>query len=387
MGHFSDYINKNMSLAELDVERKRQLQEIARIRRRPVLVYAAALAKPEAPISLSYEDKLPFMDQLSEIAGDEIDILIETPGGSGEIVDDLVRTIRNRFDKVGFIIPGYAKSAGTLMVMAGDEILMGPTSAVGPIDAQIVHKGKVYSAHAFLEWLRKTKNEVETTRKLNMALVPILQNISPGELESYQNALDFGKGLLVEWLPKYKFKFWTKHSKTGQPVTDAEKVQRAQEIAEDLCDHSRWKTHGKPIKIEDLRELRLLIEDYSNNKALCEPIEKYYTLLQLLFERTPAYKLYETTSSQIVKSVAPRVQAPPSPIDKGDIDAAVTDIACAKCGQVIRIQANFKAGMPLRADFLLFPKDNKLKCPQCETEFNLEKHRLELESSIGKTIL
>jgi len=387
MGYLSEYIGRNLSLPDLDTERKGQLRLISEIRGRPVLVYASSLAKGDAPISISYEDKLPFMDQLSGISGQEIDIILETPGGSGEIVDDLVRTIRERFEKVGFIIPGYAKSAGTLMVMAGDEILMGPTSAVGPIDAQIFHKGKAFSAHAFLQWLKKTKEEVENSGRLNMALVPILQNISPGELESYQNLLDFGKGLLIEWLPKYKFKFWHTHRSTGEKVTDRDKTERATAIAEDLCNHSRWKTHGKPIKINDLRDLRLIIEDYSDNPPLREAIERYYTLLLLYFERTPAYKLYETVSSQIIKFAAPRVQGSPAPVAKEEVEAAVSELQCPKCNQRVAVQANFRLGMPLQAGHLPFPKDNKLRCPHCGDEINLEKQRLELVSIVGNPIL
>jgi DNA-directed RNA polymerase subunit RPC12/RpoP len=387
MGYFTEYINRRLSIEDLEQERKSQLRKISEIRKRPILTYSSALSKLDAPISISYEDKLPFMDQLSTIEGTEIDIILETPGGSGEIVDDLVRTLRSRFEKVGFIVPGYAKSAGTLMVMAGDEILMGPTSALGPIDAQILHKGKVFSAHAFLEWLKKIRKEVEENKKLDMALIPILQNISPGELESYQNALDFGKGLLREWLPKYKFKFWETHSSTGKMVTEEEKVERAQKIADDLCNHSRWKTHGKPIKMNDLRELRLKIEDYSLNPKLQEAIERYYTLLLFYFERTPAYKLYETTSSQIMKFNTPRVQGPPVQMAKEEIDAAVADIQCPKCNKKIGVQANFKQRIPLQPGLLVFPKDNILKCPHCSNEIDLEKQRLELESDVGKPII
>lgn len=376
-----------MSLPDLDTERKRQLKKISEIRKRPVLLYASALTKTDFPVSIDYDDKLPFMDQLTGISGNEIDIIVETPGGSGETVDDLVRTIRDRFEKVGFIIPGYAKSAGTLMVMAGDEILMGPNSALGPIDAQIRQKGKVYSAHAFLGWLKKTKKEVEEMGKLNMALVPILQNISPGELESCQNALDFGKGLLVEWLPKYKFKFWDTHSKSGKPVTPDDKVQRAERIANDLCDHNRWKTHGKPIKIRDLRDLGLRIEDFSETPDLQEAIERYYTLLLMYFERTPAYKLYETVDAQIVKFASPKVQSPPAPMAKEEVEAAISELLCPKCNQKVLIQANFKAGIPLQAGYLPFPKNDKLSCPHCANEISVEKQRLELESNVGKPIL
>lgn len=44
--------------------------------------------------------------------------------------------------------------------MAGDEILMDPTSALGPVDAQILFQGKRFSADAFLEGLDAIKKAV-----------------------------------------------------------------------------------------------------------------------------------------------------------------------------------------------------------------------------------
>ena len=49
-----------------------------------------------------------------QIGGKEIDILVETPGGLAEVAEDIVRTIRSKYDRVGMIVPGWAKSAGTI---------------------------------------------------------------------------------------------------------------------------------------------------------------------------------------------------------------------------------------------------------------------------------
>lgn len=77
------------------------------------------------------------------------------------------------------------------MTMAADEILMGTASALGPIDAQLTWQGKVFSADALLEGLDKIKDEVAKTNILNKAYIPILQGISPGEIQSARNALKF----------------------------------------------------------------------------------------------------------------------------------------------------------------------------------------------------
>ncbi|MCK4817124.1 Clp protease ClpP, partial [bacterium] len=64
--------------------------------------------------------------------------------------------------------------------------------------------------------------------------IPILQNISPGEIQHCENAQDFSKILVTDWLSKYKFKYWDKHSSTSKPVTDREKKKRANKIAATL---------------------------------------------------------------------------------------------------------------------------------------------------------
>ena len=140
MGVYSEYLDRNFGFEDLTLERKKQLARIAQLRGgRAILVYAADLNKGSsgASISVDYSDLLPVSDQLANLDGDKLDVILETPGGDGSVAEDIVRTLRGRFKDIGFIVPGYAKSAGTIMVMAGDEILMGPTSALGPIDAQL----------------------------------------------------------------------------------------------------------------------------------------------------------------------------------------------------------------------------------------------------------
>jgi ClpP class serine protease len=45
--------------------------------------------------------------------------------------------LRNKFAHIRFIIPSLAKSAATMLVMSGDEILMDTGAELGPIDPQM----------------------------------------------------------------------------------------------------------------------------------------------------------------------------------------------------------------------------------------------------------
>jgi predicted RNA-binding Zn-ribbon protein involved in translation (DUF1610 family) len=321
---------------------------------------------------------------LANLKGKSIDIILETPGGFAEVVEDLVKLVRNKYEKVGIIIPGYAKSAGTIFAMAGDEIIMGSMSALGPIDAQIIANNKRYSAEAFLEGLKKIKEEVIKEGKLNPAYIPILQNISPGEIQHCENVQDFSQRLVTEWLSKYKFKYWYKHNTTGKPVTDKEKKKRATEIAATLCRQSKWLTHGRSIKIDDFEGMRLKIIDFSAQKELNEAILRYYTLLRMSFE-TNIYKIFETVESQIYRFAVAPGQRPPEGKPK---EVAEINFECPKCKEKSLIQANLEKNIPLRKDRIPYPVDNDvLKCPNCGAESNISNIRLQIEAQSGKKII
>ena len=214
LGVYGEYLDRQMSFADLTAERKRQLKRISAAREgRDVIVYAADLNKGSALVHMNYGDILPFTDQLANLGGKALDLVLETPGGSGEVAEQIVRILRTKYDDIGVIIPGWAKSAGTMVALAGDEILMGPSSAMGPIDAQMTWQGKVFSVEALLEGFERIKREVEESGVLNKAYIPILQGISPGELENARNMRDFSQTLVTDWLVKYKFRRWVVHSK------------------------------------------------------------------------------------------------------------------------------------------------------------------------------
>lgn len=397
MGIYSEYLDRGLgaNIEELNKERKRQLARISQRRGgRDVLVYATDLKPVTTPerVLLRYmsnADILPITDQLANLSGKALDLILETPGGFAEIAEQIVRLIRSKYDDFAVIVPGTAKSAGTILAMGADDILMEPfASALGPIDAQL----RGFSVEALLTAVDKIKKEVVKTGQLNKAYVPILQSVSPGDLQNAQNLLDFAKNLVTEWLSRYKFRTWTTHRTpgkrtSGKPVTPGEKKRRARQIASQLADHSAWKTHNRSITLEDLRGMRLDITDYSADPDLTDPIRRYFTLLQMTFE-TNIYKVFETPTSQIVRFEIPvglqRATPPPQP---PDADVAAVEIECPKCRQKTKIQANLNLGVPLQPDHVPFPADNKFKCPSCGTEQDLSQLRQQIELQAKKKVV
>lgn len=390
MGIYGEYLVKFASgdFDELTEERKTQLKRISQLRDRDVLVFAADINKGTAQISIDYSDMLPFTDQLSNLKGRRLDLILETPGGSGEVAEDLVKAMRDRYEDVAVIVPGYAKSAGTIMAMAADDILLGPYSGLGPIDAQIFYQGKRFSADALLEGMEKIKREVAETGSLNRAYIPILQGMSLGELQNAENALSFAKILVTQWLTQYKFRTWTIHSSTGLPVSPEDREQRAKEIADRLCDHRFWKTHGRSLKIQDFEAMRLKITDYSKTPELNDAIIRYYTLLQMTFA-TNLYKIFETADSQVVRFLTPQLPAPPrlGAEPSSPKNAVIFDFECGKCRSGARIQANLVAGIPLALGCVPFPSDSLFVCAGCNAPNNLADARRQIEAQFRKSIV
>jgi hypothetical protein len=361
-------------------ERKKQLERIGALRGRAVITYAARMMPPPGiplPLAMNFADILPFNDLLDDLTGSGVDVILETPGGDGVVARDMVERLREKFQKVSFIIPGWAKSAGTIMAMGGDEILMGPGSALGPIDAQLVFEGKQFSADALLEGMKDIQDTTLARGRLNPAFIPMLQRISPGDLQHARNALDFAKVTVAEWLAKYKFKDWS--------VTNDEKEARAKEIADELCRHSKWKMHGRSLRLPDLKAMRLDVVDYSREPELSDAIQRYYILVRLLLDSGNAFKIIETTQAKFISRFNVIQTGAPAPVAASSVQA---EVGCPTCGRKTRLQLNFEPGQPVDPQAVPYPQGrDELPCSNCGTELNLKPIRELAEKQFGRPLV
>ena len=195
-------------------------------------------------------------------------------------VERYVNIIRKHYNKVIFIVPDYAYSAGTIFCMSGDEIWMDYFSVLGPIDPQVKNKeGNFVPALGYLDKVHELIDKARA-KTLTDAEFLILKDFDLAELRGYEQAKELTVSLLMKWLVKYKFKNWNIHETSGTPVTEEDKLSRAQEIADKLGDNKTWKSHGRPINIEALEDLKLKIEDYSDKEDIRNQIREYYKLLR-----------------------------------------------------------------------------------------------------------
>lgn len=202
-------------------------------------------------------------------------VILDTPGGLVSVVQRIVKTLRSLYNSVRFLIPNRAMSAGTVLAMSGDAILMDYFSCLGPIDPQLGRDGQRFVPA--LSYLRQYEILIEKSKKkggLTSAEMILLNKLDLAELHQIDLAAKLSVSLIEDWLSKYKFKDW---EKDGEPVNDEKKKKRAKEIAEKLNDHQKWHTHGHGIHKDTLEnDLRLQIEDYGQDPKLKSLIWRYY---------------------------------------------------------------------------------------------------------------
>lgn len=210
---------------------------------------------------------------------DKLFVLLTTTGGSLNPVKRIVNIFRNFYSEVNFIVPDYAYSAGTVMCCSGDKIYMDYYSVLGPIDPQVMNKdGKFVAALGYLDKINELIEKAKRNELTNAEFV-ILKDFDLAELRAYEQARDLAIDLLVEWLPKYKFKTWVKHSLSQMPVSDKEKHDRALEIAQNLSDNKEWKSHGRPISREELGRLKLHIDRLEDFPDTYKAVTTYHELM------------------------------------------------------------------------------------------------------------
>ncbi len=163
-------------------------------------------------------------------------ILIESPGGYANCAYQITMVFRNRCQRSMAIIPGYAKSAATLLALGSNEILLGLEGELGPIDAQIreADEEREFSAlaeaqslerlHAFaleafdqtmLLLLRKTPKRVGTLIPMVLDFVsdmmrPLFEKVDVVHYSSMSRALkeaeEYARRLLEARYPALKAK-------------------------------------------------------------------------------------------------------------------------------------------------------------------------------------
>lgn len=390
MSLMDEYINKGLGGQELEAELRRLILEYNKRRGTYLFIYAAAIGKPIQRVQLEHDDYYVIRDLLNGKQKENLDIYLETPGGSGETAEEIVKYLHDKFNSVSFVISGEAKSAGTMMALSGDEIFMTETGSLGPIDAQMKIGRAIESAYDYMEWVDQKRKEADEKKLLNPFDATMIAQITPGELGSVFHSLEYAKDLVKDWLVKYKFKNWDITEDRKIPVTPEMKAKRADEIAFDLTDRSKWRTHGRSIKINDLKGIGLKVKSVDENKDLSEIVYRIQTICRLFFETTTIFKIFATQDNRIFRHAVQSAQPVKIP-QAQKLSVVEVGQGCPKCGKAHKLYAKFERDPNIDKDFkakgcIPFPKNSKLVC-ECGFEINLTGIKNEIETKLKRKMI
>lgn len=394
MGLMNEYIKKHLTALDLEKELRKLIKIYEEKQGNQLFLYASAIGKPIPEISMCMDDYYIIYDMLKDSKYKKLDYYIETPGGSGESAEEIARFLHNKFKEVRFVVSGEAKSAGTILVLSGNDILMTNSGSLGPIDAQIKIGRCFVSAYDYMEWIDDQRKNAQTNKILNPVDATMIAQISPGEIKLVDNAKHFSLDLVNLWLPKFKFSSWNFTENRKIPVTEKMKKEAAEKVSKELLDHGKWRSHGRSLKIQDLDEIGLKVTKLDNTPEIADIIYRIQTVIRLLFNTTSHFKIFVTSDQKIFRSAVPsKMQSLVPPIfpspKKSDIVKIKVD--CPKCGNIHKIYAKFKSKPEIdnelkKQGFIPIPSERKLKC-ECGFEIDISGLINDIETRSGQKII
>lgn len=264
---------------------------------RQVVMYASAfLQKPTVAsmnLQLTHEELNAFMSILSELdCSKGLTLILHTPGGLTTAAETIVSYLRSKFMDMEVVVPTFAMSAGTMIALAANRLLMGRQSQLGPIDPQIPLQGRTISAGAIVEQFDVARTEVLNNQRAAHLWAPILQSMGPSLLQEAKNALQYGEQMVAKWLTQYMF--------AGSPNA----FERGRAAAHHFNDSGKHKSHGRRIDRNEARQQGIVVEDLELDQELQDAVLSAYHLATIYFEKTAAAKLvFSSAGRRWVKNV------------------------------------------------------------------------------------
>lgn len=242
---------------------------------------------------IDFSDKIGFKTITDNIEAPNLDVLVHSPGGVAEAAESIVYQLRAKFTNIRFIIPAFAKSAATMLVMSGDEILMDRDAELGPIDPQMRTQNGFSPAEAIQEQFKKAQDELKEDPSKIQSWLPILAPLGPSLLIDAQHAIDLSKEMVKQWTRTYMF------------ANDADAEAKSAAVSRYLSNHSAFKSHARAVKVADLLSIGVKVTDIRSNPALHKAVDELYCCIDILLANTPVYKLFENSADDALIRQSP----------------------------------------------------------------------------------
>lgn len=286
---FDSQANDTAKLQWLQASLQNALRNIAAKRNGTNVIFYGSgfLQKPAAP---AYQSMIMLEDingLMSVMHGmdwnKQLTLVLHTPGGDPTAANALVAYLHSKFSYIEVIIPTFAMSAGTMMCLGANCLIMGRQSQLGPIDAQMQTKNGSVSAGSVLDTFERARSEITGNQNLAHLWHPVLQSMGPSLIQEAQNALDYGEAMVRGWLESRML------SKDSDPKSKAESV------AKHFNTTQVHKNHSRRIDRDEARAVGLVVDDLETDQDLQDAVLTAYHIASLNFTVTKVIKFFAST--------------------------------------------------------------------------------------------
>ena len=264
LNELNETVPPNGGLPNFDMIRRKYLASLHRLTGRPTILYYSDWIDggglPDS--SMTLVDIQGFMEAVKGMRGQNLDLILHLPGGSAEVALRVVRYLRTMFSgEIRAFVPLAAMSAGTMLALGCDRIVMGAHSQLGPIDPQIPQLSgdlvRYVPARAIIQQFDKASEAIKRDHSALLTWTPILGQYGTSLLAECEAHEKLAKTLVGDWLAEWMFK-----GDRG----------RAESVAEWFADFDVHLSHERGIDRDQAREQGIVVDDLEDSDALQDAV-------------------------------------------------------------------------------------------------------------------
>jgi len=277
--NFQDYTPLYRALEEHKYLRRKFLNKIKEaFRVNGVIAYVSLNA------SIDDFDPIVFEDLLYDFGSKKLNsllLILHSTGGSPDVAEKIVETIRDKVRKFYVVVPEKAKSAATLLSLGSDIIYMLEGAELGPIDPQIrMQDGSWMPAKSIINGYI-TMLSFATEIKDDVLKALLMQKIDPGLLDFCQKTIEHATAIAEKLLSNYMLK--------GNN-------DKARKISQRLADVDEFLSHGRPIRWKYAQEIGLVVRPIKRGTKKYELVWRYFTHALTFLASRNLQKLFENNN-------------------------------------------------------------------------------------------
>lgn len=267
--------NSPINLGVLEEEKHRYIDELARYRNRNVISYYSGwLYRPQSEdVSINDKDINAFMEVIYKLDKSKgLDLILHTPGGEIAATEQIINYLHPCFKDITVIIPQMAMSAGSIISVSCNEIIMGKQSCLGPFDP---HLGGV-ACQSVLREFENAKNDIKNNPESLGLWQVIVNKYNPTFLYSCAQAVALTDELADKLLKKVGLQ-----------------KEQIKEIKKTFNDNTESKVHSRHLSKTKLQKLGLNVKSLEDDQKLQDLVLSLHHCYTIILEVAPVTKYVE----------------------------------------------------------------------------------------------